>query len=60
MFLLQTQEAIRSLRFLLLLGSVLQVSLIDTNLEVPSLRSVVVAVSKSVETVIDLHLFWVI
>ena len=57
MFLLQTQKAIKSLRFLLLLVSVLQVSLIDTNLEVPSSISAVSAVSKSVETVIDPHLF---
>ena len=57
MFLLQTQKAIKSLRFLLLLVSVLQVSLIDTNLEVPSSISAVSAVSKSVETGIDPHLF---
>ena len=56
MFLLQTQKAIKSLRFLLLLVSVLQVSLIDTNLEVPSSRSAAAAVSKSVETGIGLHL----
>ena len=56
MFLLQTQKAIKSLRFLLLLVSVLQVSLIDTNLEVPSSRSAAAAISKSVETGIGLHL----